>query len=366
MNKIFGIEPGKMSLIAVGRFILIVAIFMLPLALIVSCKPKGGELPGSVQLDVPQVYDGCGRLCVLGSLAMLMQAYNRNITYDRVVLASGAGAGYGCSLFSGGLPPQKLAFNVFRRMGFRPNMAIGPNPNPVVIFTFLKRMPPDKVDHFKNSSEAEDLLKEELTLNHPIMVHVDEFFMADRGRPDIRRRRHNPHFMVVTGYDENNYVLNDPGFCSSSACGIKIGREEFLQAWKEGGAGGEKFGPYFMLWLEPLSKQPSDRQLMEYIKRDSRSSPFYMRAFASRLKRGVGFYDPLRLFDTSTEVLGRRYLAAYLYKKGLKKTSDLYEQSASMLEKAPMCKDSKEMAQLLLKVADLEEKASKALCSAKQ
>jgi len=345
------------------RCVLTKILFFSMLIFIVSCKPQGGELPAQVRLDVPHVYDGCGKLCVLGSIAMLMKAQNPKITYEQVILASGAGAGYGCSLFSGGLPPQNLVFTAIRRMGFRPSMAAGPNPNPVLIFTFLRRLPPDKIENLENPQDAEDSLREEIALGRPVMVHVDEFFMADRGRPDIRKRRHNPHFMVVTGYDEDNYYLNDPGFCSSTASGIKISRAEFLQAWNEGGAGGEKFGPYFMLWLEPVRKPVSDKNMFSYIRRDSQNSPFYLRALASRLERGVGFYEWSRITDTSTESFGRRILASYLDKKGMKGAASLYEQSAAMFEKARQYKSPGEIADLFRAIADHEEKASKALFS---
>ncbi|MCD6310515.1 MAG: BtrH N-terminal domain-containing protein [Candidatus Eremiobacteraeota bacterium] len=340
-----------------------VIIICICLLLIVSCKPRGGDLPESIQLDVPHIYDGCGELCVLGSLAMLMRAQNPGITYEQVILASGLGGGYGCSLFSGGLPPQSLVFTAIRRMGYRPGMAVGPNPNPVLIFTFLQKLPPDKVDFLEGADEGEEFLKEELALGRPVMVHVDEFFMADRGRPEIRKRRHNPHFMVVTGYDSEHYYLNDPGFCGSAACGIRLSRKEFLKAWKEGGAAGEKFGPYFMLWLEPVRKPVSERALLECLGRDSSVAPFYLRALASRLKRKVGFYEWKRLVHTAPEVLGRRTLASFLAKRGLKNAARLYKQSAEMFEKLKNSKDLEEFSDLLLDIADHEEKASKILNS---
>lgn len=320
-------------------------------------------IPPSVQLDVPHVYDGCGKLCILGSLAMLMEAYNKNITYEQVVLVSGAGSGYGCSLFSGGLPPQKLAFTTIRRMGFRPYMAVGPNPNPALVFAFLRQLPPEKIIHTEDPVQAEETVWKQLGEKRPVMVHVDEYYLSSEDRPEIRRNKHNPHFMVITGYDEESYIMNDPGFYGKFASGTKVNRAQLIQAWEEGGSFGEKFGPYFILWLKPTGLAPSDEILMNYLKRDSKSSPFYLRTMASRLKRGVGFYEWNRIKDTTTELYGRRVLSNYLERKGLKQASELYKQSADLFEKASRCTGYMELSDLFYKIADQEEKASKALCS---
>ena len=73
------------------------------------------------------------------------------------------------------------------------------------------------IEYFNGSDDALNFLKKAIASDNPLVVYLDIYYLVGPLRAQSHcnfweyvPQEHNGHYMLVTGYDQNNIFLNDP------------------------------------------------------------------------------------------------------------------------------------------------------------
>jgi len=324
-----------------------------------SLEEKGKVIPQAYQLNVPRVFtgevlkekgteEGPG-LCYLGALTMLALFDDPDLDFTEIVAYSGIGVTaknvvpfigltndfQGNSIITGA---ENLGYNFGLGLLSRGKDSITNSQ-----FNFKESAKEFKC--FSNKEESIHYLKNIISSDKPVLVHLDLYYVADdfaKISPNWAslEKIHASHFMIVTGYDENYVYLNDPTEPDLAIKNMPISHKNFLEAWENGAnrkVKGHKLGPYWMLYLKDKAKRKSIEDIVAWNREISKNTAFE-----------IG--EALNYFFIGEMAVGRLEFAKFLERNGYQDVANLYREAGNLYLKKPTIDE-------LSLIADREEEA---------
>lgn len=180
--------------------------------------------------------------CFLGSLAMLFNYDNPTITYEKMLeqaqITHEPGSGKVNDYFrkDGAETTPTDILDIISDLGYKPYIGYSKPERPFKHF-WLSKVPSQQLKEFSNEQEAEDYLKKAISSGFLPMVTVEYNVIIKYLEPEHPDVPLLDHYMVVVGYDENYFYLNDPIPETEDPPSIvenqKIPKDKFLQAWRD-------------------------------------------------------------------------------------------------------------------------------------
>lgn len=225
------------------------------------------DLANEKRLDVPTRRNVAG-YCYLESYSMMLAHLDSSIDTPEIIASAGLGAPIFCDSYSKNLRVMEH-YTVDVHTTSMNNFGI----SWVVGYTqdghhgsYLDGASAKLVYPSEN---ALIYLKAVLNSNRTIQVHIDLHYLESYNLKFQDMPEGSSHFMVVTGYDENNIYLSDTYLgdtANDQFTDMPVPVNTFLSAWEHGGDINEGFdlqtGPYWMLFF--TSTASSDLEKSSY------------------------------------------------------------------------------------------------------
>lgn len=160
------------------------------------------------------------------------------------------------------------------------------------------------------------------------------------------------HYMVVTGYQDNMLILNDPTDPTKAAASLTTSTDNFVQAWGEtlDFSNAPPLGPYWMLFFSEPGDIPESTAVIEMNLENAKNAPSEIRSFAARADD-----SEFSLFLLLELANARLKFADYLEQNGRQEAAADYRTSGNLLIEMLMKRQADPA--VLNEVATLEEAA---------
>jgi len=298
--------------------------------------------PDDYQLDVELVYSGNRDrpgLCYLGSFSMLVKYQEPQIEFCEILAASGIGTNAGyiddgeTSVLSNGIGEACIIHATNNlNTSFTLGLKDGGNDSASYYSPQLKFGSQAKeIIYFDDGKDSFAHLKSVVSSGNPVVVYLDCYYLYDDFTlvsdfwKNSMEKDHYDHYMVVTGYDENNIYLNDPTDPTEAAANIPANLENFMRAWEKGNEIGQKLGPFWMIYLsDPVSQKPFN-EIIRWNVDISKDSVFQISKFADNpnsLERTCFLLNELGRSRTE--------FSNYLNKNSMAEPALLYQESGEI------------------------------------
>jgi len=300
------------------------------------------QSPDEYQLEVELVYSGNQdrtSLCYLGSFSMLVKYQEPEIEFCDIVAASGIGAsaGYveddGSVILGNGIGEAciiLLANNL--NTSFTLGLKDGGNDSASYYPSQLKFGSQAKeVIYFDDSEDSFAHLKSVVSSGNPVVVYLDCYYLYDDFAlvsvfwENSMEKDHYDHYMVVTGYDENNIYLNDPTDPTEAAENIPAKIENFMEAWEKVSEIAQKLGPFWMIYLSDTVSQKPFNEIISWNTDMSKNAVSEIRKFAEKPNSSESACFLLNELGRA-----RTEFSNYLNKNGMVEPALLYQESGGI------------------------------------
>ena len=324
-------------------------------------KPETAT-PDEKRLDVPLVYSAYNEepaLCYLGAYGMAAKYKEPGLDFSDIVVYSDAGADvkyWGGGFISNHVEDASMII-ASKNLGFEYVLGLGKDGVDSDYDLDLKYRFKDhakSIEYFDGSVDALNFLKKAIASDNPPVVCLDMYYLVDPlgaqspcGFWKYVPKKHNAHYMLVTGYDQNKIYLNDPTCSSAKNMGISI--SDFLTAWQSTkDLPDANLGPYWCIYLVKAGDKKSVTDVLEMIKSDNDA--------ASELKKFAdhGEMMDISCFKFNEFAKARLELSKFLEKHGKQAAADKYKEISDMY--ATVCSNS-DPNQVLATIANLETEA---------
>lgn len=308
-------------------------------------------------LDVPRVntaapiilYPGAEvehvpALCYLGAFAMIAIYDNPSLDISDIIAYSGVGSNANTDIEGiGNGFREKAIINAAENLGYDYFLAAKSGG---LFDSMMARFKSSaaEVKSFKDEEEALSYIKSVIDSGKPVEVHLDTYYVIDDFRKISESWRrdwdkgHYSHFMVVTGYDNENVYINDPTDSDLTIKDIKVPVNNFLDAWENGDkVMGAQLGPYWMLYIKGKEKGKSTKEIIEWNYEISANAASKIKAAKKGSNGELG--------------VGRKQFGIFLERNNYKEAGKLYKEAAEIYLKDP--EDSASYKE----IADKEEQA---------
>jgi len=193
---------------------------------------------------------------------------------------------------------------------------------------------------------------------YPVMVYLNMYYVYDDFSrlsdywKDHLRKDKAPHYMTVTGYEDNVIIINDPTDPTEAATSLTVSRRNFVQAWEKtlSFPDAPPLGPYWMLFFNDPGTISPDTTVIRLNVESGAGAPSEIRSFAKRLDGSEGTF-----FLLSELANARLKFADYLERNGRLDAAGNYRSSGVLLAK--MVTERRVDPIVLNEVATLEETA---------
>jgi hypothetical protein len=291
------------------------------------------NLPASKHLDVP-LRVGKGSFCRIQSLAMMVAFLDSTATIEEVFAYAGEGAAlwYRASnkLFSAS-PGAGMTSDhhllALQNYGIR--FIIGAENYPTGYYYMIK-FATGKLT-YTSSEGAVKYLRAAIASGRPVQVHINmDYLPTVRGCEFPRGER--SHFLVVSGYDEGAFYINEvthPQTPESPQCElIRVPLEEFMEAWRAPGSFtdifGWKAGPYWMLFFDQTSATALDKKSVPEILALHKE---WSRNIDSVIEKGINSFSTTTNWGMIANV--REAFGDYLIQIGNQEAGECYKSLAN-------------------------------------
>jgi len=334
--------------------------------------------PDDARLEVPIIYSGHNDipgLCYLGAAAMLVKYDHPEIDFADVIALSGVGSSAlhldfpEMSMLSTRLADQSI---VYMANNMQASYVLGYKSGGTGSDPFYPANLPfeDYAAHlvnFNNGEDALDFLTRAVGSGHPVMVFLNMYYVHD----DFSRtseywkiflgKDKAPHYMVVTGFQNNLIVLNDPTDPTEAATSLTVNTENFIQAWEEtlDFPDAPPLGPYWMFFFSEPGNIPKDTTVINLNLENAIGAPLEIRNFADSIDDSEN-----ALFLLLELANARLKFADYLERNGWLDAAENFRLSGNLF--IEIVTDRKVDPTILNEIATLEEEALASLAENNQ
>lgn len=298
-----------------------------------------------VLVPVRHVYDGCGTLCYLGALAMATRndslPYLTVMRYTNPALVENGEQVLGPALSNLGYTIQVSGADAAR------------------VQEFVKRMQPSATTGavVANREAALQKLKSFLAEGKAPMIPVAQAPLWDDRVAAFRRAGvavppnpgAGPHYLVVTGYDDAHFYVNDTAWPGSVGLNLPLRKETFLKAWDPGS---------LMMTVQKVKDPVAEAEVLKQVLRTAHASVDRLAALQARLAKASGNLDQSDFLDLSAGAYRRQVLADWLAEAGHKDAAQVYRSAVRLYERVRPTLTNQEASRLVGQIHRIEQQAA--------
>ena len=186
-------------------------------------------------------------------------------------------------------------------------------------------------------------------------VH-DNFALDSRYWKDFLGKDVASHYMVIKGFDEENFFFNDPTDPTQSAGALSAGIENFMQAWEDTAdiPNAPLLGPFWMVFLETPGSVPDAETVIRKNLEHAVDAPAEIRSFAENPNDSE--FARFLLLELGN---ARTRFGEYLERNGYEQAGQRYARSGELFTVMGLENDVEP--QLLIDASDFEAEAIRIL-----
>ena len=295
------------------------------------------SLPTEVRLDVPPRRNVAG-FCYLESYSMMLAYLDSSIDAPEVFASAGLGAPIICDTYieNRNLRPcagfvAYLQIRSMKSYGLQWVDVYAEDEFSEFLDDPYLEDASGKIAHLVEDNLALSYLKAVLHSGRPVQVHLDLYYLDNYNLKLQDFPEGSSHFMVITGYDENNIYLSDTYAVESNKDEFKdmaVPTETFMDAWYHGGTINEgDQGPYYwMLFFINIDNSDITRPVFTDVisvqKNLSEEIEEHFDLYISKIESGE--YDPSNTPWLSLANI-KQLFAEYLRNNGYNDAADAYD-----------------------------------------
>lgn len=307
-----------------------------------AATPAAGP---EVLVPVRHVYDGCGTLCYLGALAMATRndqlPYVTVVRYTNPALVENGEQVLGPALANLGYTVQVSGTGAER------------------VQEFVKRMQPSAAAGaaLANREAAVQKLKAFLREGQAPMVPVAQAPLWDDRVAAFRRAGvpvppnpgAGPHYLVVTGYDDTHFYVNDTAWPGSVGLNLPLKKETFLKAWDPAS---------ILMTVQKVKAPVAEAEVLKQVLRTAHASVGELGELQARLAKASGNLELSDFLNLSAGAYRRQVLADWLAEAGHKDAAQVYRSAIRLYERVRPNLTNQEASRLVGQIHKIEQQAA--------